>query len=195
MAGERQEGIVIGIVTSLDDPEKIGRVMVKYPHLKDEKSDWARLVTGMAGPDRGLFLRPEMDDEVVVAFEHGDARRPYILGSVWSTKDKPPADDGNETQNNWRFIKSRSGHIIKLDDTQGSEKIEILDKDGSRKIIVDSASSKIQIVCDQGDIEITANAGSVKVEAVSVSVKAQADMTLEATGNMTIKGAMVNINP
>jgi uncharacterized protein involved in type VI secretion and phage assembly len=194
MQGQRENGIVIGIVTDLKDPDRLGRVKVKYPHLNDEQSYWARLVTLMAGPDRGAFFRPEVDDEVLLAFEHGDPRQPYVLGALWSKADTPPADDGQQTQNNWRFIKSRSGHIIKLDDTQGAEKIEFIDKDGSRKVIIDSAGRKIQVICDDGDIEVSASAGSVKVEAVTVEVKATGNMTLEATGTLTIKGATVNIN-
>jgi uncharacterized protein involved in type VI secretion and phage assembly len=187
-------GLVIGTVVDLDDPERIGRIKVQYPHLNDEQSDWARLVTPMAGNDRGCFFRPEKGDEVLVAFEHGEPRRPHIVGSLWSTVDKPPADDGQPTDNNWRFIKSRSGHVIKLDDTQGKEKIEFIDKDQQRRVVIDSANRKIQVICDQGDVEISAKAGSVKVEAMTVEVKASANMTLEATGTMTIKGATVNIN-
>lgn len=194
MQGQRENGIVIGIVTDLDDPERLGRVRVRFPHLNDEPSYWARLVTLMAGPDRGAFFRPEVGDEVLVAFEHGDPRRPYVLGALWSKTDTPPPDDGQPTQNNWRFIKSRSGHIIKLDDTPGGERIEIVDRDGSRKVIIDTAAQKIQVICETGDVEVSAGAGSVKVEAVTVEIKASGSMTLEASGTLTIKGATVNIN-
>jgi uncharacterized protein involved in type VI secretion and phage assembly len=192
--GDQVNGIVIGLVSDLADPENLGRVRVTFPHLADEPSDWARLVAQMAGPDRGSFFRPEVGDEVLVAFELGDVRRPYILGSLWSTEDTPPADDGNATENNWRFIKSRSGHILKLDDTDGSEKIEIIGSDGERRIVWDIAGRKIQITCDSGDIEVAAPAGTVKVDAQTVEIKASANMTLEAGGTMTIKGAQVNIN-
>jgi uncharacterized protein involved in type VI secretion and phage assembly len=194
MPSQKDNGVVVGLVTSLDDPERIGRIKVKYPHLEDQQSEWARLVTGMAGPDRGLFLRPEVGDEVLVVFEQGELRRPYILGSLWSKPDKPPSDDGNATQNNWRFLKSRSGHIIKLDDTRGKERIEILDKDGARKVILDSVAQKIQITCDSGDVEVSAQSGAVKVNAMTVDIEAQGDMTLQASGIMTIKGSVVNIN-
>lgn len=194
MGGQQVNGIVIGIVTDLDDPERIGRVRVKFPYLGDQASDWARLVTLMAGGGRGMFFRPEVEDEVLVAFELGDVRRPYILGSLWSTTDAPPPDDGQATQNNWRFIQSRSGHIVKLDDTQGKEKIEIIGSDGQRRIVFDIAAKKIQVTCDTGDIEVSAPAGKVKVDAGTVEIKATGNMTLEATGTMTIKGATVNIN-
>ena len=194
MGGQQVNGIVIGIVTDLNDPERLGRVRVKYPYLEDQVSDWARLVTQMAGADRGMFFRPEVEDEVLVAFELGDVRRPYILGSLWSATDTPPKDDGQPVENNWRFIKSRNGHLVKLDDTQGKEKIEIIGSDGQRQIVFDIAAQKIQVTCDTGDVEVSAAAGKVKVDALTVEVKASGNMTLEATGTMTIKGATVNIN-
>jgi uncharacterized protein involved in type VI secretion and phage assembly len=194
MSNNRANGIVIGVVSNLDDPDRLGRVQVTFPHLGDQESDWAKLVSLMAGPERGTFFRPEVGDEVLVALEHGDYRRPHILGALWNQEDTPPADDGEPTKNNWRFIKSRSGHIIKFDDTAGGEKIEIIDKDGSRQVVLDSVNKKIQVICDDGDVEVLAGSGSVKVEATTVEVKASGNMTLEASGTMTIKGATVNIN-
>jgi uncharacterized protein involved in type VI secretion and phage assembly len=194
MSEQRGNGIVIGVVKDLDDPENLGRVKVKYPHLGDAPSDWARLVSLMGGAKRGAFFRPEVEDEVLIAFEHGDPRRPYILGALWSKTDPPPADDGAKTKNNWRFITSRSGHVIKLDDTSGKEKVEIIDKDGAHKIVIDAANKKIQITCDSGDIEVSAPSGALKVQAQSVEVKASSTMSLEASGTLTIKGSTVNIN-
>lgn len=187
-------GLIIGLVTSLDDPENLGRVKVEYPTLQKEQSDWARLVTPMAGKERGLFFRPEVGDEVMVGFEKGDPTHAYILGSVWNQKDPPPADDGNKKDNNWRFIRSRSGHIIKLDDTSGSEKIEIIDKDGKRKVAIDSAGSKITVQCDTGNIDVTADSGKVTVKATTIELNATGSMTLSAKGEMTISGATVKIN-
>lgn len=189
-----QNGIVIGVVTSLDDPESIGRVRVAFPHLGDQESYWARLVTLMAGADRGSRFIPEVDDEVLVAFEQGDPRRPYVLGGLWSTTDTPPEDDGNTTDNNWRYIKSRSGHILRFDDTDGAEKVEIIDKDEKHKIIIDTSGDKIEIVCDTGDVSIAAESGKVEVKGSEVTVESSGDMTLKAGGTMTIEGATVNIN-
>jgi len=200
---DRDNGIVIGIVDDLEDPEKLGRVRVKLQHLGGELSDWAYLVTPMAGNDRGMFYRPEKGDQVLVAFAHGDPRFPYILGSLWSKTDPPPADDGKPVDNNWRFVKSRSGHIVKLDDTKGAEKIEIIDEGGQLKVTLDSAKKKIQVVNDGGDTEVTAStgnikvsasAGQVKVEGMTVEVSAQTSLTLKASGTVTIQGALVQIN-
>ncbi len=189
-----QNGIVIGIVSSLEDPENIGRVRVTFPHLGDQESYWARLVTLMAGADRGSRFVPEVGDEVLVAFEQGDPRRPYVLGALWSTADTPPADDGNQADNNWRYFKSRSGHILRFDDTDGAEKVEIIDKDGAHKIIIDTSGDKIEIVCDSGDVSVAAESGKVEIIASEVKIESTGDMTLSAAGTMTIEGATVNIN-
>jgi len=85
-------GLVIGLVTNIDDPEKQGRVRVKYPALGERmESTWARVSTPGAGKDRGMMFLPEVGDEVVVAFEHGDTRRPVVLGALYNAKDTPSA--------------------------------------------------------------------------------------------------------
>lgn len=186
MDARQSNGIMIGIVTDLKDPENLGRVMVRYPTLEDSVSIWARLVSPMAGAGRGMFMRPELEDEVLVAFEHGDPRQPCILGSLWSKVDPPPADDGNAKDNNWRFIQSRSGHIIKFDDTDGAEKIELIDKDGQRRVVIDSANRKIEVFCDSGDIDVSTNSGSVTIKATTINI--------EASGVLTLKGQAIRLN-
>jgi uncharacterized protein involved in type VI secretion and phage assembly len=191
---QRENGIMIGIVADLDDPEQLGRVRVRYPHLDDQLSDWARLASPMAGKDRGLFFRPEKEDEVLVAHEQGDPRRTVVVGALWNKVDLPPADDGKKVDNNWRFFRSRSGHVLKFDDTSGSERIEIVGKGGAHKLVIDVSGKKIEISCSSGDVAISAPAGKVALEGKEVSIKASTTMTIEATGNMTIKGSTVSIN-
>jgi uncharacterized protein involved in type VI secretion and phage assembly len=192
---QRENGIVIGIVDDLDDQEELGRVRVKFPHLNDELSDWARLATPMGGKGRGLFLRPEREDEVLVAFEHGDPRRPYIVGSLWSKVDTPPADDGKRVDNNWRFFRSRSGHQLKFDDTSGKERIEITGKDEQQTVVIDVSGSKIEITCKSGDVAISAPSGKVSIDANQVEIKAKSSMTIEAQATLTLSGkTAVNIN-
>ncbi|HKQ04334.1 MAG TPA: phage baseplate assembly protein V [Blastocatellia bacterium] len=190
---QRENGIVIGTVMDLDDPEKLGRVKVRLAQYNDEQSCWARLVAPMAGKQRGFFFRPEKEDEVLIAFENGDPRRAYVLGALWSKVDAPPPDDGKK-DNNWRFIVSRSGHILKLDDTSGAEKVEVIDKSGKHKIVLDASGDKIQIICDSGNVEVKAPAGSVKVDAQSIEINASADMTLTAGTQLKIQGNKVDIN-
>jgi len=194
-------GVVVGVVTNNQDPEEQGRVRVKFPWLSDDdESAWARLATPMAGGSRGMFFLPEVDDEVIVAFEHGDIRKPVVLGSLWNGVDEPPEknDDG---ENNIRIIKSRSGHVIRLDDTEGGEKVEFIDKTGKNKISIDAAENTITISSDK-DIQLKAPQGKILLEGQEVeilssqSAKMEAGSTMEvkASGTLTIQGATVNIN-
>jgi len=194
-------GVVTGIVIDNKDPDALGRVKVKIPRLSGEdESNWARVLTFMAGNGIGAFFLPEVDDEVLVAFEYGDINIPYIIGSLWNGKDKSilTNDDG---ENNIRMIKSRSGHIIRLDDTDGGEKIEIVDKSEKNMIVIITSDNKISIKSDM-DIEISAPNGKVSIEANDFEVKANASakieagsgMDLKASGSMNLKGATVNIN-
>jgi uncharacterized protein involved in type VI secretion and phage assembly len=191
---QRENGILIGVVTDLKDPDGLGRVRVRFPCLEDQQSTWAKICSPMAGKNRGIFFRPEVDDELLVAFEMGDPRRPYVLGALWSTTDTPPADDGKKEKNNWRFIRSRSGHVFKFDDTDGAERIELIDKDAKLKLVIDTAGDKVQIVCNSGSVEIKASSGKVQIDASTAEIKTSGDMTLQAGGQMTIKGSVVNIN-
>jgi uncharacterized protein involved in type VI secretion and phage assembly len=197
----RVYGAVVGVVTNNKDPDGMGRVKVKFPWLSaEDESHWARVVSPMAGKERGIYFLPEVDDEVLVAFEHGDMRFPYVIGALWNGKDAPPAknDDG---KNNVRLIKSRSGHVIRLTDEDGKEKIEIVDKSEKNSILIDTANNAITITSEK-DITLSATKGTIKLDAKNIEVKSSADskvesgagMDLKASGTMNVKGATVNIN-
>ncbi len=151
----RTYGAVIGIVSNIDDPDGLGRVKLRYPWLEDEsESPWARTVSFMAGGERGAVFRPEPDDEVLVIFEHGDMRKPYVLGALWNGSDAMPEERGGDDTNDIRLIKSRSGHLIVFDDTDGEEKITITDKSGN---VVEPTADGVTIRSDA--IKIGADAG------------------------------------
>ena len=198
----RIEGVVPGIVIDNQDPQGLARVKVKVPSLSgDEIGQWARVAVLMAGDQRGTFFLPEVGDEVLLAFEHGDISRPYILGALWNGQDKPP-DTNSDGKNNLRFIKSRSGHILRFDDTDGSEKIEIIDKSGNNKIVIDTSGKKITIQSDQ-DIDIQAPNGKITLNAKNLEITTSSDAKITAQGgvaidgspgNTDIKGSTVNLN-
>jgi uncharacterized protein involved in type VI secretion and phage assembly len=193
--------VSIGIVTNNQDPDNLGRVKVKLPWLSDEEeSHWARVLTLMAGNDRGIYFLPEVDDEVLVAFEHGMIEFPCVLGSLWNGKDAPP-EVNEDGENNMRTIKSRSGHIIRLNDTDGEEKIEIIDSSGNNSIVISTADNTVTVSAD-ADISIQTGNGKLTLQGNGIEIKSQAavkveagsDMNLEASGQQTIKGSVVNIN-
>ncbi len=198
----RTSGVVIGIVLDNKDPQEFGRVKIKYPGSSDDEvGHWARLAVLMAGAQRGTFFLPEVGDEVLVVFEQDDIMRPCVIGALWNGKDKPP-DTNGDGKNNLRFIKSRSGHLIRFDDTDGSEKIEIIDKSGKNSITIDTASNTITIKSDK-DISLEAAQGTIKLSAQKIElsstaetkIAAQGGATLDGSpGTTTIKGTTVNIN-
>ncbi|MDJ0727744.1 MAG: VgrG-related protein [Prochloraceae cyanobacterium] len=110
--------LMVGVVTDNNDPKGLGRVKVKFPTLTDEhSSNWARVVALGASSCRGFDCLPEINDEVLVGFEHGDIHRPYIVGGVWNGKDKPPEDVKDAIADNkvrLRTIKTPTGHNLQF---------------------------------------------------------------------------------
>ena len=181
-------GVVAGVVSDDQDPQNLGRVKAKLPWLADDaETNWARIAVPMAGNDRGFFYLPEVGDEVLVAFEHGDVRFPYVLGALWNGKDAPPGK-GNDK----RLIKSRSGMTITLDDTDGAEQIAIADKNGDNSVVVDVANKKISLV-SSGDLDIQASSGTITISAKSVKIDSSDQAELKAQGQLDIGGSTVNI--
>ncbi len=216
----RVYGLVVGLVTNNQDPEKMGRVRLRFPWLNEtDESNWARVAAMMAGNDRGTWFLPEVEDEVLVAFEHGDVQFPYVIGSLWNGKDVPPRDNA-DGKNNERVIRSRSGHELifgdedgkekveiktkaghqlLLDDTSGSEKITITDKSGNNKIELDTAANSValtgqtKISLKAQQIEITADT-SLTLKGQQVEISADASMTVKSSSMLTVKGSLVKIN-
>ena len=194
-------GVVVGIVTNNQDPENMHRVKVRFPWLSnDVESNWARVAAPMSGKDRGAYFLPEVDDEVLVAFEHGLVDHPFVVGSLWNGKDGAPESNA-DGENNHRTLRSRSGHVLRFNDKSGSETIEIIDKTGSNKIIIDSANNSITIEA-KSDITIKSATGKLTMQAngiemksrMGVSVEAAQNMDLKANAIVTVKGAMIRLN-
>jgi uncharacterized protein involved in type VI secretion and phage assembly len=200
----RINGVVVGIVTNNEDPDGMGRVKVKFPWLSDtNESYWARIATLMAGRDRGTFFLPEVDDEVLVAFDHGDINHPYVLGSLWNGVDTPPETNA-DGKNNIRTIKSRSGHEIIFDDEERKGKIEIRTKAGHTIVLDDSAGAeKIEIKDRKGNkITIDSVQDSINIESAMqlniranvVEIEGTTSLTLKSNAALTIQGLPVKIN-
>ena len=135
-----------------------------------------------------------------MAFEHGDMRRPFVIGALWNGVDVLPKEFVNDGQNNVRLIKSRSGHIIVLDDTSGQEQILIRDKSEKNEIIIDTKTNSISIKAQQ-DINIDAG-GNINIKAkgmistdstMDTKIKAGANYSMQATAKADMKGAIMNL--
>jgi uncharacterized protein involved in type VI secretion and phage assembly len=191
-SGGMIKGVAIAVVTQNKDPDKLCRVKVRFPwHDKPTESYWARLATPMAGAGRGLVLIPEVDDEVLVAFEREDMRFPIVLGALWNGKDKPPNDK--------RILQSRKKHYLLFDD--GAKGVVELFHEKGRKITFtddgiamdDDKGNSVKIDSNAGSITIEAR-GALKIKGASITIEATGTLDVKATGTLNVRGSMVNIN-
>lgn len=149
---KRYAGVATGIVKNLNDPGGQGRIELQFPWLSDSvSSSWARVASALAGKERGAFLMPEIDDEVLVAFEHGDFNHPYIVGFLWNGVDTPP-----ETTNQNRIIKTPGGHQLRFEDKDGAKKV-ILKSNGGHQVEINDATETITIKTNSGNQFIVLN--------------------------------------
>jgi phage protein D/phage baseplate assembly protein gpV len=184
--------LVVGIVTSRDDPDKLGRVKVKFPGLADDhESGWARIVSTGAGPKRGLQIIPDVKDEVLVGFEHGDVRRPLVLGGLWSAKHANPVHAANGKDG--AVWQTRSGHLMTMSDSSapGESYIRIGLKTGKTMLRMGEDESSLEVEKDltidgKGKVTIRAT-GDVLVEGMGITVKAKARLVLEGQSGVDIK--------
>lgn len=132
-------GVVIAIVKDLNDPAGLGRIELQMPWLSDSlRSFWAPVAAPLAGKQRGFFFMPEIDDEVLVAFEHGNFDHPYIVGYLWNGKDTPPESD---PQN--RVIVTPGGHTLRFEDGDGKK--VILKSSSGQTITLDDSEGSITL--------------------------------------------------
>lgn len=173
--GLRYFGVYPAIVTDIVDPSQLGRIQVSLPWLGDLGGNvraWATLLTPYAEDGQGFEMLPSVDTQVVVAFEAGELRRPYIIGAAWNGKERPPEEP--LAANNKRLIKTRSGSLLEFDDTAGAAKVTLSMQSGHR-VVMDDAASEVQITHANGSIIKFTAAGQIEVQAnATVEVTATA---------------------
>jgi uncharacterized protein involved in type VI secretion and phage assembly len=195
-------------VSDARDPQDLGRVRVRFPWLSDDYvSDWARTVQAGAGKGRGAGVVPEVGDEVLVAFEQGDLRRPYVLGGLHNGVDKPPPGDvpvvdGGSGAVNRRSTVSRRGHRIDLFDQQGrKDGVTVRTGDGKVSVALDSTATTLTLHSDgtvvveaKRGVTVDAGAGTISFKGAQIELKASAQLTLDGGATCTVKGGIVRIN-
>lgn len=186
--GGRWYGVYPALVSDIKDPDGQGRIKITLPWSPDTGSEryeaWARLATLMAGNNRGTWFIPDVNDEVLVVFEAGDPRRPYVVGALWNGSDSPP-DSMDGAGNNYRkVIKSRNGVKVTLDDTDGQEKF-IAETPGGQKITLQDGPGTITVADSNGN--------SVKLDPGGITVNASIKVTVNASF-VEISASMVTVN-
>jgi phage protein D len=195
---------LVGIVTDNKDPKGWGRVKVKFPTLTEEHaSNWARVVALGAANQRGFDCLPEVNDEVLVGFEHGDIHRPYVIGGVWNGKDAPP-EAVNDTvvggKVRLRTVKTRTGHTLQfIEEDKGSSKKGVrVETKGGHKIYLNDSDRCIEIETKGGHKIKMDDKGRAKI-----SVESTGDLSLDAPRgniditagmNVTVKGKLIRLN-
>ena len=173
-------GVYPALVTDLVDPESLGRIEVEFPWLGDPGRDdvraWATLLSPYADRNQGLQTLPEVDSQVVVAFEAGNLRRPYIVGACWNGQEALPAEPTEA--NNIRVLKTRSGSKLEFDDSDGAVKVTLETAGGHRVEMADAG----------GDITITHSGGS------SITLAASGNIEINATGSVELTASTLNVH-
>lgn len=184
----RFPGVYPALVIDVVDDDQQGRVRVRVPGLPDPAGGayeaWARLATMMAGANRGTWFIPDVDDEVLVAFEAGDPDRPYVIGALWNGQDAPPETMDGAGNNYLKTIRSRQGIIITLDDTDGAVKLR-LETPGGHKVVLDDGQRSVLVQDSNGN--------SVKMQSSGITVTAAAKVTVNAA-TVEVSAGMVTVN-
>ena len=195
------DNLAIGIVTDNNDPDKLGRVKVRYPLLNDEvESGWARVAREAAGKERGSVALPHVNDEVAIGFEHGDVRRPVVLGALFNGVDTPGAD----------LVKTTSSVAARFPrDLDVATKQKVLLSAGE-DITVQSEKGKLEVSA-QADVKLTSKTGTITIEATAGQIKATgkagveisasgplkitstAPVTIESNAALQLKGSVVQV--
>jgi len=186
--GGRWYGVAPALVIDIKDPDNQGRVKVTLPWSIDAKGaryeGWARLATALAGNNRGTWLIPDVDDEVLVAFEQGDPRRPYVLGGLWNGRDAAPESMDGSGRNFKKVLRSRNGVKVTLDDQDGQEQL-VLETPGGQTITLKDGPGAVEVVDSNGN--------SVKLETAGITVTASAKVTVNAS-QVAISAGMVTVD-
>jgi uncharacterized protein involved in type VI secretion and phage assembly len=193
--GQPINGVVVGLVTDNNDPNNGARVKLKFPWLDDNyESDWARLTQLGAGPNSGALWIPEVNDEVLVAFEFGDIRRPYVVGSLYNGQDAPNLGQGlfDNGKVKRRGFTSRLGHQFIMFDDASKSGIAFISSDGNLKISLNETNSEIHI-SSQGKIHLECQQDLIMESQGNLKLSAQQGITLEAQNALDLKGMTASL--
>ncbi|WP_103352785.1 VgrG-related protein [Amycolatopsis sp. CA-128772] len=196
--GSAWPGLVPAVVSDLRDPAKLGRVKLTFPWLDEEfTSTWARTVQPGAGKDRGAVVLPEVGDEVLVGFEHGDFEAPYVLGGLYNGKDVTPkfsktTVDANSGEVALRGFVSRKGHKLEFAEDDGiilsSGDAKFVVKIDQKNQVIEVTSGKSVTVKARNGVSIDAGTGPLELKGQKVTVKAQAEASVEAGAQLKLNG-------
>lgn len=197
--GETINGVAVALVRDNRDPNGLSRVRVSFPwHKQPEELYWARLATPMTGNGYGTYFLPEVGDEVLVAFERGDMRFPFVVGSLWGRDRQPPVTNA-DGRNDIRTIRSRKGHALSFDDGK-TGRLQLALHDGKAitidesGITIDDARGNRIVISTASGVTTIEAASTLRVRAPQISVESSGSLDIKAGGKLALQGSLVAIN-
>jgi type VI secretion system secreted protein VgrG len=193
------EALLTAIVTDLNDPEKVGRVRVKFPWTQQAGEPWARLIGAAAGKMHGSYWSPAVGDEVVIGFEFGDPSRPLVLGSLYN-KPAPPPVPTAKAATELVLAKTVRGTEIRLIDAKDKEEVIVIMDGGRNELRLKLGPNPEVIVKTEGKCTVEAKTLSVtgseslELSGGEVTVSATKGLTLNSKGNVVVKGKKIKLN-
>lgn len=183
---KRYYGVVEGLVVDVKDPDKEGRVKVRMPFFDDETvTEWCRVRQLYAGNGYGTFFIPEVGDEVLIAFVHGDLRLPVIIGGLYNGKDKPPSHRTDEKDQ--KVVRTKAGHQITMDDTRGERRV-IVETAGGHTLDLND-KERATTIKTSGGHEVRLDDQGAKIV---VKTSGSESITFEVAGSkVTLKSSVV----
>ena len=180
--------VAVGVVTQNEDPDGLGRVRISFPTLGDDAEGWwARIASPGAGKERGLIMTPLVGDEVLVAFEHDDVRRPYVIGALWNGEDSPgdlPQTDGSfRLHSDERIEMTANGEMT----ISGEKSLEITTTE--KAVLKPSGNHEVE---SGGEVKITA-ASAVTLEAGSSLTIKGGSISIQASGQVSVSGSAITL--
>ncbi|MFV0538268.1 MAG: type VI secretion system Vgr family protein [Dysgonomonas sp.] len=172
------------------DPEHLGRVRVQFLWQQEQDDSqmtpWIRIAQPHGGGDKGFYFIPEVDEEVVVGFENGNAEKPYVIGTLYHGQAKP-SDTWYNDEDNIKAIRTRSGHTMEFHDTMGNEYIRIYDNEKDNFVLTFSTVEKLIKLQSKGNIELYADKDIIIDAKENIRVSAGIDISEKAGSNNIIE--------
>jgi uncharacterized protein involved in type VI secretion and phage assembly len=198
---KRIYGVVEALVVDNADPDKEGRIKVRFPWFDGSTiTEWCRVAQLYAGNGYGSLLVPEVGDEVLVAFVHGDMRFPIILGGLYNGKDKPPSHRDSSTDQ--KLLRTKGGHELLLDDSASQQRVRAktngghevdLDDTGKKVTVKSSGGHNVELDDSAMTVTITDSSGqSVKLDASSITIQASVSVSVKAS-SVSIDASTVSL--
>lgn len=179
-------GAHLAKVVSVQDPQSLSRVQVKVlsPDSDGEAPLWARVAVPFAGDNRGAFLIPDVDDEVLVVFAGNDPRSPIVVGALWNGATSVPETIGGDRVDRWTITGKNGTRIAIVEQASGQEKVEIETPSGVKATLTDASG---------GSIKMEAAGNTLTMDTQGVSIQATSKFKVSA-GQIEMQAGQVKID-